>query len=100
MVPFSFTPDWLISPPPLSPYLVKQEKISQFNQLDNVIFKIYYLTSDQERKEYNKYINYIKHDHYENILQANEHIKQIQNNIDKGKLSQSIEYENKNVKKI
>lgn len=101
MVPYSFTPDWLLSPPPISPYLIKQEKISQFTKLDDLVFKIYYLTSNEDRKDYNKYINYIKHDHYNNVLKANEHIKLIRENIVNDKTSsKSIIHENKNLKRL
>ena len=86
MIPYSFTPDWLINPPPNSPYLTKQENVIELNKFDKLLFLVYNFTTNKERIEYKNFQNYILHDHPKKIEEAREHVKKIQESIGKEKL--------------
>lgn len=86
MVPYSFTPDWLISPPPNSPYLTKQENITQLNKLDKLLFLVYNFSNDKERIEFSNFQKYILHDHPKKIEEAREHVKKIQESLENERL--------------
>lgn len=86
MVPFSFTPDWLLSPPPNSPYLTKQENVTQLSSLDNILYKLYNFSSIDDRIEYENFQEYISHDQPKRIKEAKEHVKKIQQQLQDEKL--------------
>lgn len=84
MIPQTFRPDWLLSPPPRNPYLIKKEYVSKPNLLDEMVNKIYMITQGKELKEYKEYI---KRDEGLDIIRANASIKSLQEEIkSKGKL--------------
>lgn len=78
MVPNIYKPDWLLEPPPRNPYLIKDQYVYEPNFIDEALQKIYFSTYEKNNVEYK---NYISREKEFNVLNANKHIKLIQNNI-------------------
>jgi len=95
-VPNIYKPDWLLEPPPRNPYLIKEQYVHEPNFIDEVMQKVYFLTYEKNNIEYK---NYISREKEFNILNANKHIKIIQNNI-RAQEPKQLPKENEELKRI
>lgn len=86
MVPATFRPDWLLSPPPRNPYLTKSEYFFRPTVVDRTMNKIYNIAFGQESEEFRRYI---KRDEGLEIGRAQLNTKRMQQQI-RGQSSPSL----------
>jgi len=82
MTPITYRPDWLLSPPPKNPYLIKEEYVMAPKALDRFLYKLY-LLSNPENIELKQYLN---REEGSNLQLAQKNIKSIQQQIENNKL--------------
>ena len=85
MTPATFRPDWLLSPPPRNPYLLKEEYTLAPNLIDKILYNIYLLSSpDDDELE-----KFIKREEGNDLKLSQKTVKSIQNEIKNSKLLES-----------
>lgn len=82
-----YYPDWLISPPPSNPYLVKEEFVTKHKFIDKGLFKLHELTSSSKVVEFEEFKNLISSNDGESIKSARAAVKLKQIELDRANKS-------------
>ncbi len=94
LTPFNYYPDWLLPPPPRNPYLIKHDYTMVSNGLDNILYKLFMLTEGESHIDFHRFIT---REEGNDVIEAREHIKQLQQDLEKTKL---LTNENEEIKKL
>ena len=94
LTPVDYLPDWLLQPPPRNPYLIKNDYTMVSNVLDNFLYKLYMLVEGENRIDFHRFIT---REEGNDVIEAREHIKLLQQELEKTKL---LTHGNKEIKKL